>query len=123
MNIALWVVQAVLAFIFLMAGSVKSLQPIGKLALRFPWIKTTPPWFVRLVGACEIAGAVGLILPAATAILPRLTIAAGAGLAVLMVCASVFNLTRREYRGVIVNFVICMAALFVTYGRWMLAPV
>ena len=122
-NIALWVVQAMLALFFLVAGSVKSFRPIDKLARRIRWVKDVPVWFVRFVGACEVAGAVGLILPAATSILPRLTIAAGAALVVVMASASLFHLTRREYRGAVATAAMMPVALFVTYGRWVLAPI
>lgn len=59
-NSALWVVQAILALFFLMAGSVKSFRPIDKLARRMRWVKDAPVWFVRFVGACEVVGAVRL---------------------------------------------------------------
>lgn len=123
MNIVLWAIQAILALLFLLEGGVRSFLPIETLAPRMHWVKDAPAWFVRFVGACEVAGAVGLILPAATSILPRLTVAAGAGLVVLMASASVYHVTRHEYRGAIATFGVCLVALFVTYGRWVLAPV
>jgi putative oxidoreductase len=122
MDIALWIIQSVAAIFFLMAGSMKLFQPFDRLAVRYPWMKQTPQPFVRFIGACELAGGLGLILPAVTRIVPQLTIAAAAGLAALMACAIVFHLQRREISHSAVTLVICLIALFIALGRWTLAP-
>lgn len=122
MNITLWILQALAAVFFLMAGSMKLARPIDQLAKRFEWISNVPPWFVRFIGACELAGAVGLIVPAVTSILPKLTLVAAAGLAALMACAVVFHVARRELPASIRALVILMVALVITTGRWMLVP-
>ncbi len=120
MNIALWILQALAAVFFLMAGSVKLFRPIDQLAKRFAWIGKVPPLFVRFIGACELAGAVGLIVPAATSILPKLTLVAAACLATLMACAAVFHVARREFPASLRALVILLVALAITAGRWML---
>jgi uncharacterized membrane protein len=70
MNLFLWILQAVLAAMFAIAGVVKSTQPKVKLEPRLPWTADSSAGTVRLIGGVELAGAVGLILPAATAITP-----------------------------------------------------
>lgn len=122
MNIILWILQALAAGFFLLAGSMKLVRPIDELAKRFEWISNVPPWFVRFIGACELAGAVGLIVPAVTSILPKVTLVAAAGLAALMACAVVFHVARRELPASIRALVILVVALVITTGRWMLVP-
>src|SRR5262252_2653165 len=73
MNIFLWIVQILLALAFLMAGILKTMQPIDKLAARMKWVNSLrPPQLVRLIGVLELLGAIGLILPAVTGIWPWL---------------------------------------------------
>src|SRR6266851_1621018 len=79
MNIALWIVQILLALAFAMAGIMKVTQPIDRLETRMGWVKDVGPRGVRLIGSLEILGAIGLILPAVTGILPWLTPVAAVG--------------------------------------------
>lgn len=122
MNIALWVLQILLALVFLVAGVPKATQPIPTLSKRIPWTKEAPEWFVRFIGVAEILGAVGLILPALTGILPWLTIAAAIGLALAMVSAIIFHFMRGEAKHNVAPIVLLLLLLFVTYGRIALAP-
>ena len=75
-NIGLWVAQALLAAAYLAAGSMKLFTPIEALAASLPYVTTMPELFIRFVGLMEILGALGLILPSVTRILPTLTPAA-----------------------------------------------
>src|SRR3954470_19623068 len=86
-NRALWIVQGLLAALFLFAGGMKLITPIEVLSAMSPF----PGEFIRFIGVCEVLGAVGLILPYALSILPGLT-ALAAGLAVIMVGATVTTL-------------------------------
>jgi len=122
MNIALWVIQILLALAFLAAGVPKATQPIPSLSKRLTWAKDVPAPFVRFIGVAEILGALGLILPALTGILPWLTVAAAIGLAVIMVAAIIFHLLRGETNRIAFNIVFLLLLLFVTYGRIALAP-
>jgi putative oxidoreductase len=122
MNIALWIVQILLALAFLLAGVPKATQPIEALAKRLPWAKEMPALYVRFIGVAEILGAVGLILPALTGILPWLTIAAALGLAITMVFAIIFHLARGEMNHILPNIALLLLLLFVVYGRIVLAP-
>lgn len=123
MNVALWILQALMALLFLVAGSAKVFQPIDKLAQRYGWMGKVPPPFIRFIGVCELAGALGLIAPEAASILPKLTLAAAGGLSALMACAVIFHVTRREIPEGARALVILLVMLFITIGRWMLAPI
>jgi hypothetical protein len=84
--------------------------------------KDVPAPFVRFIGVAEILGAIGLILPALTGILPWLTVAAAIGLAIVMASAIIFHLMRGEANHIAVNVVFLALLLFVVYGRLALAP-
>jgi uncharacterized membrane protein YphA (DoxX/SURF4 family) len=117
MNIALWVAQGLVALFFLTAGIPKLTQPMPTLAKRLPWAPSLPAGFVRFIGAAEIVGAIGLIVPAATKIAPVLTIAAAIGLAVVMVSAIIFHATRKEYTNIAPSVVFLLFIAFVLVGR------
>jgi putative oxidoreductase len=121
-NIALWVVQALLSLVFLAAGIPKATQPIPALATRIAWAKDIPAPLVRFIGVAETLGALGLILPALTGVLPWLTVAAAVGLAAVMVASIIFHLMRGETNRIIANIVLLVLLLFVIYGRLALAP-
>lgn len=123
MNIALWIVQILLALAFAMAGIMKVTQPIDRLETRMEWVKDVGPRGVPLIGSLEILGAIGLILPAVTGILPWLTPVAAAGLALTMVGAMITHGRRGEYSGIRVNVVLLVLALFVVYGRFVIVPI
>lgn len=120
---ALWVAQILLAAMFGMAGVMKLSQPIGALATSLPWVTTVPEMLVRFIGAAELAGALGLILPALTRIQPRLTALAALGLIVVMLLASAFHASRGEFGMIPVNLVIGALAAFVAWGRGKAAPI
>lgn len=121
MNITLWVFQIVLALAFLGAGIVKISRPIEKLKTNMKWVEHVTPGTVRLVGVVELLGALGLILPAVTGILPWLTLAAAAGLALTMLTATFLHF-RWHLPGTVAPIVLLLLALFVLIGRIVLAP-
>lgn len=123
MNIALWVVQALLAVAYLLAGVMKATQPLDSLGKSMRWVKDVPPGLVRFIGVAEFLGAIGLILPLVTGILPGLTVAAAACLVIVQVAAAIFHLSRSEASPVPMNLVLLILALFVTYGRLAVVPV
>ena len=118
MNVFLWIVQALLVAAFVMAGVMKATQPKEKLAPKLPWVEDFSPGTVRLIGVAELAGGLGLILPAATGIAPALTPIAAACLAVVMVLAAAVHVRRREPSGVAVNAVLFALAAVVAWGRF-----
>lgn len=123
MNIALWIVQVVLAFFFLMVGGTKLTTPASELAQQMGWINDAPTWLPTFIGAAEVLGALGLILPAATRILPILTALAADGLATIMLLAAILHISRGEFGPVPMNVLLLLLAAFVAYGRWKLAPI
>lgn len=117
MNIALWVAQTVLAFIFGMVGFTKTFQP-AKTRATFDWAKEAPASVILFIGVTEILGAIGIIVPYATGILPFLTAWAAIGFAVIMVLAMIVHARHRDTRGIIMNVVFFVLSLAVAYGRW-----
>ena len=116
---ALWTVQVLAAFIFLMAGGSKVLMPADMLAAVSP----LPVLFLRLLGAAELAGAAGLIPPAALRIRPVLTPIAAACLSVIVIGATVITVAGGDVVGAALPFITVLLTVFVTYGRLRLAPV
>jgi uncharacterized membrane protein YphA (DoxX/SURF4 family) len=123
MKIVLWILQILLAAAFIAAGAMKLTQPLAMLATALPWTADVPGALVRFIGVTEILGALGLVLPAATRILPRLTPLAAAALAVDMVLATLFHLVRGEAMAVPPTLVLAALLVFVAWGRAFRAPV
>ena len=123
LHVTLWMAQLLLALAFGMAGSLKLTQPIAKLAAQMPWTPDVPLLLVRFIGLAEAAGALGLILPAATRIRPRLTPLAALGLATIMVLAAAFHISRGEFKVLPLHAVLGGLAAFVAWGRLTRAPV
>ena len=120
LSIVLWSLQGVLAVVFLMAGAMKVLSPAEMMEAQSP----LPLALLRFVGLCEIAGAIGLILPSLLRIRPRLTPLAAACLAVLMVCATVLTplLMAPDLVMMLIPATVGALAAFVAYARARLAP-
>src|SRR5512139_746066 len=87
MNLALWIVQALLAALFLFAGGMKLITPIEEMTKQI----AMPGWFLRFIGVAEVLGAIGLILPGLLRIYPGLTPLAAAGLVIIMTGATVLT--------------------------------
>ena len=117
MNIALWVVQALLAALFLFAGGMKFVMSVEEMTKQIP----LPGWFLHFIGVCEILGALGLILPWLTRIRPGLTLLAAAGLVIIMIGATVIVLMTDGIAMALIPLVVGILAAFVAYGRWRLA--
>lgn len=123
-NIGLWVAQVALAGMFLMAGSMKLMSgPAEMVAMGMMWAENAPVTLIKFIGLAEVAGGLGLILPAATRIMPDLTKLAAAGLAVIMVLAAGLHITRGEFEVVPMNVFLFALAVFVIWGRTKKAPI
>ncbi|ALV41918.1 hypothetical protein AU252_12715 [Pseudarthrobacter sulfonivorans] len=119
MNIALWIVASALALAFLAAGLMKISQPQEKLAASgLAWAEDFNSGAIKAIGAAEVLGALGLILPAVTGIATFLVPVAAAGLAVVMVGAIITHIKRGEKQAVVINAVLGALALFVAVGRF-----
>jgi hypothetical protein len=115
---ALWIVQVLLALLFLFAGVMKLVLPLE--ALKGP--VALPGLFVRFIGVAEVLGALGLILPGLLRIQPGLTSLAAAGLVIIMIGATWITLMTGSFGQVVIPLVTGLLAAFIAYGRWRLAP-
>lgn len=123
LHIGLWVAQGLLAFAFTGSGLMKLMTPHDVLAAQMPWAADAPSFLPLFIGASEVAGAIGLILPSALRIQPRLTPLAAALLAVVMVLAAGTHAMYGEYPMMVPNFVLGGLAAFVAWGRSIAAPI
>lgn len=117
MNITLWILQVLLGGMFIMAGFTKISQPIEELAKTLPWADEMPSLLVRFIGSSELLGGLGLILPSLLRIKPILTPLAAIGLAIVMILASFFHISRGEMPAIGINFFILCIAAFIAWGR------
>ncbi|MBE7553076.1 MAG: DoxX family protein [Anaerolineales bacterium] len=122
MNIALWIAQILLGAMFIMAGFSKAFQPLEALGQMIPWTLDIPLALVRFIGISELLAGIGLIAPGLAGIKPHLTIAAAAGIILVMVSAIIFHVARGEYGYIVFNLVLLALAAFIAYGRWKVAP-
>ena len=119
MNIALWIVQGLLAVVFGASGVVKTSRDRKRLFDEgITWVEDFSAGAVRTIGVLEVLAAVGLILPAATGIVPVLTPLAAAGIALLMAGASAVHLRRGEFAFIGVTVGLLALAVFVAWGRF-----
>src|SRR5689334_6372531 len=111
----LWTVQAILALLFLFAGSMKLMMPIemmtAQMAVKLPGL------FLQFIGVCEVAGALGLILPLLLRIRPALTPLAACGLVMVMIGATVTTLMGGDVMGAVMPLVVGLLCITVAYGR------
>jgi uncharacterized membrane protein YphA (DoxX/SURF4 family) len=119
MNIALWVITAILALAFLAAGTMKIAQPKAKLAASGQgWVEDFSDAAVKRIGILEILAALGLILPALLNIATMLVPTAAVGLVLLMAGAAITHGRRHETPNVIINVVLGVIAAGVAIARF-----
>jgi hypothetical protein len=116
-DIALWVVQLLTAVLFL-GGAYVHAVAYEQWKARMVWLSAVGRRGALVIAIPEALGAIGLVLPLATNTLVWLTPIAALGLALLMLCAVLFHITRREWTNIIVNAVLGALAAFVAFGRW-----
>ncbi len=118
MTYALWVVQALLAALFVFAGGMKLVLPLdqmqGPVAL--------PGAFLRFLGVAELLGGLGLVLPGLVRVQPMLTPLAAAGLVIVMIGAVGITLIGGDVLPALIPLVVGLLLVFVTWGRWRVAP-
>jgi len=112
----LWIVQGLLAAMFLLAGVPKLIMSADQMTAPGPI--QVPILFVRFIGVCEILGAIGMILPGLTGIRRGLTPLAAAGLVVIMIGATTINAVNGPRPFAILTAILGLMAAFVVYGRW-----
>jgi putative oxidoreductase len=123
LHVALWVAQGLLAAAFGLAGLTHATRPIAEMAKFAPWTGALPEGLVRFIGVAELAGALGLVLPALTRRRPVLTVCAARGLLTVMALACVVHIARGEPQVLPVNFILGGVALFIGWGRSRRAPI
>ncbi|MCA0985706.1 DoxX family protein [Guptibacillus algicola] len=117
MNILLWIVQILLALMFLMVGSQKVVQSTKRNEAADNTASPSNNNLFVFIGIVEILGAVGLILPWLLNIVPILTPLAAIGISIIMVLAAIQHAKRKEMKSVVTNIVLLALALFVVIGR------
>jgi len=118
MTVALWVVQGLLALVFLFSGASKLVMSIEEMTKDV----ALPGAFLRFLGVAEMADGMGLILPGLLGILPGLTPLAAACLVIIMIGATVITATTMGVGMALIPLAVGLLAAFVAYGRWRLTP-
>lgn len=119
MNAFIWILQIVLAAMFLMAGAMKLMQPKEKIQESMAWVEDFDGSHIKGIGALEVLAAIGLILPGVLNIAPGLTAWAALGLLLLMVGAAITHGRRGEWVPfVAMNIMLAIVAAIVAWGRF-----
>ncbi|MCF6327748.1 MAG: DoxX family protein [Devosiaceae bacterium] len=123
LSIALWAVQIFLAIGYAIAGMMKIVSPISDLALEMAYAADVPEWFVRTVGVLEIAGAVGIILPALMKVMTWLVPLTAICFSLVQVTAIFIHANYGETAQFLaINLILLAMSLFVLWGRWKKLP-
>ena len=120
MNIVLWVAQGLAAIIYLMAGSMKAFNT-AKTQESMPWARDSTKAKVRFIGTAELLGAIGIVLPLVTGILPWVVVVAALALSLVQVLA-IFttHVPRKEFQALPMNIAFLALTIFVAIGRFYL---
>lgn len=118
----LWIVQVLVGGMFLAIGFMKSTTPIEELARIVP-LAGDIPWLVRFIGVSEFAGGLGLLLPAALRIRPKLTVLAALALGLVMVLAVLYHVVRGEFSAIGTSLTLGILTAVIAWGRQYKAPI
>jgi len=116
MNIVLWIIQILLALLFLFAGITK-LLPIFTMPPPPPGMWMPPIWFLKFIGLCEFLGALGLVLPGLFRRQQYLTVWAAIGLTIIMIGAVVITVMTMGAVAAVTPLIVLLLCVFVAYGR------
>ncbi len=120
MNRVLWVLQVLLACVFLFSGAFKLLAPIDVVQQQLPLSAA----FIRFIGTVETLGAIGLVLPSLLRIRPVLTPVAACGLVIVMTGATLLTPSLvGALSPALLPLMLGIVAAVVAYGRWRVAPI
>ncbi|MFK7891325.1 MAG: DoxX family protein [Granulosicoccus sp.] len=123
-NLGLWVAQIALAALYSMGVYMHLfLSPVDMVAMGALWAETAPLALIRFIGFAELAGVIGLILPAATRIMPKLTVYAAMGLLAIQALAIPFHAMRGEFEVLPFNLIFAALAVLIIWGRTRKAPI
>ena len=120
MTYILWIVQVLLSLTFLFAGSTKFLMTVEQMnsMAKIP----LPGLLIHFIGMCEILGAIGLILPWALVIKPKLTPIAACGLVIIMIGAVTLTVAGGDILPALFPLIVGLLAAFVAWGRFRMLP-
>jgi hypothetical protein len=118
LNVVLWIIQALLALLFLFAGGVKLILTIAVMAKQV----ALPGWFLRFIGVAEVLGGIGLILPGVMRIRTGLTPLAASGLVIIMIGATWITVGEGSILSALFPLAVGILAAFVAYARLRLVP-
>jgi len=118
MAYALWIIQGLLALLFVFAGGMKLVMPIEEMTKQI----ALPGTFLRFIGVAEVLGGLGLVLPGLLNIRPGLTPLAAAGLVIIMIGATVVSAMIGGIGTALFPFVVGLLLAFVAYARWRVLP-
>ncbi len=116
MNIVLWIIQILLALLFLFAAITK-LLPILTMPPPPPGMWMPPIWFLKFIGLCEFLGALGLVLPGLFRRQQYLTVWAAIGLTIIMIGAVVITVMTMGAAAAVTPLIVLLLCVFVVYGR------
>ncbi len=120
MNLVLWILQALLALVFLAHG-LMFLMPPPEIAAQMN--ANLPRWFTLFLGVAEVAAGIGLVVPGVTRIKPVLVPAAALGVVIVLVAATIYHVMRNEMSSAVITTVLLAMAIVVAHGRLRLAPI
>jgi hypothetical protein len=123
LKIGLWTAQLIVFALFTLFGGMKLLMPVDRLAEMWVWPGQVPSWFLHLTGLLDVAGGLGVLLPALTRVQPHLTVLAALGCTLLQITAIIFHLSRGEAAVVPLNIVLLAPSAFILWGRGKPAPI
>ena len=113
LNVLLWTLQALLALLFMFSGTMKFIMPVAEMTKQIPF----PGWFLHFIGACEILGAIGLVLPGILRIRTGLTPLAASALVIIMIGATAVNLKVGQHGAAVTTVILGLLLIFVAYNR------
>jgi putative oxidoreductase len=122
LNIALWIAQGLISLTLVWGAYAKLIQPIEETSKMLPWALDNPS-LLKFTGIIDLLGGLGIILPAALRIQPKLTVFAAYGIIALMVLGSIFHVSRGEAPLIGMNIFIILIAVFIAWGRTKKLPI
>ncbi len=117
LHVFLWVLQVLLAMLFIFSGVMKFIMPIEEMTKQI----ALPGWFLHFIGAAEILGGIGLFLPGVLRIRTGLTPLAAAGLVIIMIGATAVNFKTGQRGAALTTIIVGLLLVFVAYNRWRMA--
>ncbi len=115
MVVAYWILAGLLALFYLYSGGIKAVRSRGALRPMMGWVDSMPFGLVRTIGVLEVLGAIALILPPLTGILPWLALVAAIGLVVVQIGAIIVHVRRGEAKNLPMNAALLIAAAVVIW--------